>query len=229
MALPIDTWSLFVQNRATEVVAEGGDEMGAKGAAAPARNREATQNAILLATSELIAEKGVDGFSMSEVAERGKINRALIYHYFKSRDNLVFETIRYIVQRYEELNAASGSDPLERSVRMHIEHPEISRFFFHLMLNGRPIPRLSSRLMERIQALEELKTHSSGGPQLDPIFAIVSAWLIQISWSFARDEIARLFNMSLEEADDRLIKYLRASALQLGASAGAIESPSQTR
>lgn len=196
------------------------------GAAAPKRNREATQNAILEATSQLIAEKGVDGFAMSEVAERGKINRALIYHYYQNRDNLVFETIRYIVQRYEALHGSSGADALERSVRMHIEHPEISRFFFHLLLNGRPIPRLSSRMLQRIDELEKLKEQSGGAVKVDPIFGVVSAWLIQISWSFARDEIARQFNMSVEEADRRLIDYLRMSANQLsGSNEFAIESP----
>lgn len=192
--------------------------------AAPARNREATRNAILEATSQLIAEKGVDGFAMSEVAQRGKINRALIYHYFQNRDNLVFETIRFIVQRYEAMNEGSGTDALERSVRMHIEHPEISRFFFHLMLTGQPIPRLSSRLLEAIRNLEELKKQSGGKLTIDPTFAIMSAWLIQISWSFARNEIARQFNLTVEEADERLLAHLRGTAKLVSSSHPALET-----
>ncbi len=180
--------------------------------AAPARNREATRNAILEATSQLIAEKGVDGFSMSAVAERGKINRALIYHYFQNRDNLVFETIRFIVQRYEEMNEGSGADPLERSVRMHIEHPEISRFLFHLMLNGQPMPRLSSRLLDAIKALEAAKETQGTESTLDPTFAVITGWLVQISWSFARNEVARQFDITVEEADDRVISQMRGMA-----------------
>ncbi len=192
--------------------------MGAKPAAVPSRNRDATRGAILEATSQLISEKGVDGFSISEVAQRGKINRALIYHYFQSRDNLVFETIRFIVQRYEAMNEGSGTEPVERTTRMHIEHPEISRFFFHLMLNGQPIPRLSSKLLERIQRLEAIKEKSGGKLKIDPTFSVISGWLVQISWSFAREELARQFGIPVEEADKRLIAQLRGTADLLTAS-----------
>ncbi len=198
--------------------------------AAPARNREATRNAILEATSQLIAEKGVDGFSISEVAQRGKINRALIYYYFQNRDNLVFETIRYIVQRYEAVNEGAGTDALERSIRMHIEHPEIARFFFHLFLNGQPIPKLSSRLFEAIKALEAAKEAQGPESSLDPTFAVITGWLVQISWSFARNEIARQFGITLEEADGRLIRHLRSSAELVRQSyAGNLGLPNETR
>lgn len=181
-------------------------------AAAPARNREATRGAILEATSQLIAEKGVDGFSISEVAERGKINRALVYHYFHSRDNLVFETIRFIVQRYESVNQGAGTDSIERSMRMHIEHPEIARFFFHLFLNGQPIPRLSSRLTLTIDALQKLKLANAPDSPFEPALSVLAGWLVQLSWSFARTEIARQLEMDVEEADERMINHLRASS-----------------
>jgi AcrR family transcriptional regulator len=185
--------------------------MGAK-AAAPGRNREATRNAILEATSQLIAEKGVDGFTMSEVAARGRINRALIYHYFQNRDNLVFETIRHIVRLYEAVSEGSGADPLERSIRLHIEHPEIARFLLQMMLSGRPIPRLSSRLLDAIKELEELKAAAAPGSSFDPTFAIIIGWLIQLSWSCGREEIARLLGLSVAEADRRLIDGVRRSS-----------------
>ena len=194
--------------------------------AAPARNRNATRNAILEATSQLIDEKGVDGFSMSEVGTRGKINRALIYHHFQNRDNLVFETIRFIVQRYETLSVGSGTDPLERSARMHIEHPEISRFLFHLLLNGQPIPRLSSRLLNGIRDLEAMKQAADPSLPLDATFAVITAWLIQISWSIAREEIARQFGLSVEEADERLVAQMRRGADLM---AGARSQTTETR
>jgi len=201
--------------------------MGAKVSAAPSRSRETTRNAILEATSQLISEKGVDGFSISEVAGRGKINRALIYHYFQNRDNLIFETIRHIVQRYEAMNESTGADPLERSARMHIEHPEISRFLFHLLLNHQPLPRLSSRLLEGIRTLEGMKAQAGGGElAIDPTFAVMAGWLIQISWSIAREEIARQFGMAVEEADQRLIDQMRRGADLM---AGMRMPPTETR
>jgi AcrR family transcriptional regulator len=199
--------------------------MGAK-AARSGRNREATRNTILEATSQLIAEKGLSGFTMSEVAARGRINRALIYHYFQNRDNLVFETIRHVVHHYEAMNEGAGTDALERSARMHIEHPEISRFLFHLLLDGQPIPRLSSRLLSGIRDLEAMKQQAGRALAIDPTFAVMSSWLIQISWSIARGEISRQFGLTPEEADQRLIDQMRRAVDLL---AGTRSSSSETR
>jgi AcrR family transcriptional regulator len=179
---------------------------------ASTRKREATCNAILDATSQLIAEKGVAGFTMSEVAARGKVNRALIYHYYHDRDNLIFETIRHIVNRYDEIRSARGEDSIEQDIRMHIEHPEIARFFFHLMLTGKPLPKLSRRIASAIGELEHLKAAGSPGSTFDPTFAIITAWLIQLAWSCSREEIARLLGLPVEETDRRFIGGVRRSS-----------------
>ncbi len=203
--------------------------MGPK-TAAVGRNREATRNAILEATSQLIAERGVDGFAISEVAQRGQINRALIYHYFKNRDNLIFETIRHITYRYEAVAEGSGTDPLERSIRMHIRHPEIARFFFQLFLTDRPIPRLSGRITSAIEALQQLKLKHAPDTPFDPAIGVLCGWLVQLSWSFARNEIARLLDVSVEEADERFIRHLRHNATVVQhAYSGGLGSPPETR
>jgi len=176
---------------------------------APSRKRQATQTAILEATAELIAEKGVDGFTLSEVAQRGGINRALIYHYFHDRDNLVFQAIRDIVQRYEETKPPGGPDAAERSARMHIEHPEIGRFFFQLLLTNRPMPPLSRRMVAAIEALNKLKAANAPDSPYDPEMSVMTGWLAQLSWSFTRTEIARQLGMTVEEADRRFIASMR--------------------
>jgi len=177
---------------------------------AAARKREATCSAMLDATSQLIAEKGVDGFTISDVAERGKVNRSLIYHYFRNRDNLVFETTRLIADRYDAMRSSPEGDQLEQSVRMHIEHPQIGRFFFHLMLRGKPLPKLSRRLTNAIAELDRLKAEHAPGSTLDPTFAVISGWLGQLSWSCGREEIARLLGLPVEDADRRFLAHMRS-------------------
>ena len=186
------------------------DEQGEPSASA--RKREATCNAILEATSQLIAEKGVAGFTMSDVAGRGHVNRALIYHYYHDRENLIFETIRHIVNRYDEIRSARGEDPVEQNIRMHIEHPEIARFFFHLMLTGKPLPKLSRRIVSAIEELDRLKAATAPGSSFDPTFSIIIGWLIQLAWSCGREDIARLLGLSVAEADQRFIEGVRRSA-----------------
>jgi AcrR family transcriptional regulator len=178
-------------------------------ASTPTRKREATQKAILDATVALIVEKGIDGFTLSDVAQRGKINRALIYHYFHTRENLVFQAIRYIVNRYEETKPPGGPDAAERSARMHIEHPEIGRFFFQLLLTNRPMPDLSKRIVAAIAAMKQLKVSNTPDGDFDPEMSVMTGWLAQLSWSFARTEIARLLGMTVEEADTRFIASMR--------------------
>lgn len=179
---------------------------------APARKREATRGAILETTGLLVAEKGTDGFTISEVAQRSGINRALIYHYFRDRDNLVFETIRHLLSRYEQLRPAVSQDAIERDVRMHIEHPEIGRFFFQMLLSGRPLPGLSGRMLAAIDDLERIRDEHAPNSSFDPTFAIIAATLVQLAWPFARDEMARHIGITVEEADERFIAQLKRTS-----------------
>jgi AcrR family transcriptional regulator len=174
--------------------------------------REATQRAILNATAQLVAEKGVDGFTISEVAQRGNINRALIYHYFKNRDTLVFEAIRFIVRRYDEVTQGSGDDDIERSLRLHIEHPEIARFILHLFLTDRELPLLSQRITGAIETLQAVKAEFAPESEIDPALAVLSGWLLQITWSVAREEMARHLGVTVDQADERMLTHLRNSS-----------------
>ena len=174
-----------------------------------ARKRQVACKAILDATSALIAEKGVDGFTLSEVARRAPINRALIYHYFKSRDNLVAQAISHILSRYQAAGLEAGVEAIEGSLRMHIEHPEIARFFFQMLLNDRSLQGLGPWLREAIAALERFQQTSGLPAGVDPTFVGVIAMLTQLSWAFSRQEMARLLEMSVEEADERFIAQVR--------------------
>ena len=173
------------------------------------RKRETTRNAILEATGALVAEKGIDGFTISEVAQRGQINRALIYHYFQNRDNLVIQAIDHIIRQSEEGEAEVSADSVEQSVRMYIRHPEVARFFFQLLLTGRPLLRLGERITDTIAALEQYKREHAPNSPHDIAFGLLILVLAQMAWPFSREEFARLLGVSVEEADERFIAQLR--------------------
>jgi AcrR family transcriptional regulator len=176
-----------------------------------ARKRLVATTAILDATGALIAEKGVDGFNISEVAQRAKINRALIYHYFHDRENLIAQAITHILDRYEALQGGPevGADAVERSMRVHIEHPEIARVFFQMLLTGRPLPGIAQRMREAIEWVQGLQNHPDPGAGFDAGIAMAMLMLMQLSWAFSREEMAKVVGISVEEADDRFIKQLR--------------------
>ena len=55
-----------------------------------------TERKILAAAVEVFAEKGFDGARTDEIAAKSGVNKAMIYYYFKSKDNLytvIVETI----------------------------------------------------------------------------------------------------------------------------------------
>lgn len=171
--------------------------------------REATCNAILEATAAIISEKGVDGFTISEVARRGNVNRALIYHYFKNRDTLVTNAIDHLMTRYDTPETQLSSEAVARSARMYIEHPEIGRLVFQLLLSRRPLLQLGERLTDTLQHVERLKRQLAPDSDEDPTFSMVILGLSQMAWSVSRQELAGVLGLTVEEADDRFIDELR--------------------
>ena len=171
--------------------------------------REATTSAILRATGELIAEKGIDGFTLSEVSRHAGINRALIYHYFQNRDNLIHCTIDDIVERNKEAPGVPNADAVESSLRLHIAHPEVSRVFFQLLLARSPSLPLGHRLTDAIESIERYHREANIDIPYDFTFLLILLVLAQFSWPLSREAISKTLNISVEEADERFIAAAR--------------------
>lgn len=180
-------------------------------AAPPKRthNREATCNAILTATAAIITEKGLDNFTISEIGRRAEVNRSLIYHYYENRENLITHAVDWIMERYNITTSKLSGDAVAQNARIYIEHPEIGRFVFQLLLSGRPLLRLGERLRENLAHVEELKRQQFPNADEDSTFSMVILALSQYAWSFSRQEIANVLGMSVEEADERFLEAQR--------------------
>lgn len=55
---------------------------------------EQKQNAILKSAATVIAERGMEKASMAQVASHGGVSKALLYHYYPSKDALIFDIIK---------------------------------------------------------------------------------------------------------------------------------------
>ena len=202
--------------------------MAKSGSTTSTRKRVVSRTAILDATGELIAEKGLDGFTISDIARRGSVNRSLIYHYFKERENLIVETIGHIMGRYEDVEPGGGGDAIERNLRMHIDHPEIARAIYHMLLDENRLPALWPRLQSTIQALDTMRRQ--GDSSFDPTFIAILLSLPQLSWAFSRREFARLLGMTVDEADKRFIASMRlVTELALASMAGPADEPASAQ
>jgi TetR/AcrR family transcriptional regulator, upper aerobic nicotinate degradation pathway regulator len=61
--------------------------------------RKGRSEAILEAAFRLFAEQGYTGISIKDIAAASRINSALIYYYFASKDHLFIEVLKYAVRR----------------------------------------------------------------------------------------------------------------------------------
>ncbi|KUK92751.1 MAG: Transcriptional regulator, TetR family [Thermotogales bacterium 46_20] len=73
-------------------------------------DRISTRNRILRAARKAFAERGRDGVSMSEIAREAGVQKALIYYYFPSKEDLFYEVWQYSLDELEEHVFAEASN-----------------------------------------------------------------------------------------------------------------------
>jgi AcrR family transcriptional regulator len=111
---------------------------------------------ILSAAAQVFAERGYDRASIRMVAERARISVAGIYHYVKSKEELLFQiqhrVFHDLVEQYKTDSRArpDAAARLELLIRNHLE-----RFLANLpelIVCSREIDRLEGTFLERVQA-----------------------------------------------------------------------------
>jgi len=75
--------------------------------------------AIVEAAAALFASRGFNGASVADIAQRGKISKSLIYHYYESKEDILYDTMISHVRALEDAARAVtiGPDPPERKLR----------------------------------------------------------------------------------------------------------------
>jgi len=104
-----------------------------------ARNRQR----LLAAARRIVAERGPESLTVSEVAHRAGLNRTTAYQHFRTRDELasaVLETMGEELQaRLEEQRPAP--ELIDGMIQAFTLQPEIARLATHLILAGDPLPQ----------------------------------------------------------------------------------------
>lgn len=86
---------------------------------------------IIDAAIEVFANKGKYGARMEEIAARAEINKAMLYYYFSSKNNLFYEALRTILARIfkeinrelekADLNDKNPTEKIDRLARLHFK------------------------------------------------------------------------------------------------------------
>jgi len=107
-----------------------------------ARQRDDLRQSILTAAAELILERGYDGLSMRQVADRIGYTATTIYHHFEHKDALVAAVIDEGFGRFlAALQAVTTGDPLGRIAdlgRAYVRFGLENRIYYQLMFMQRP-------------------------------------------------------------------------------------------
>jgi AcrR family transcriptional regulator len=104
---------------------------------------ERADRAILRATLELIAERGVHGFRTEDVATRAKVGKGAIYRRHPSKDDLVMASVAALVD--EEIVVPDTGSTRADLLALMREAVELYRG----SLPGRLMPNLVSAMAER--------------------------------------------------------------------------------
>jgi AcrR family transcriptional regulator len=83
----------------------------------PPRGR--VQDTLLAAATELFAEKGFDATSVQEVVERAQVTKGALYHYFDSKQDLLYEIYHTLIsaQLADLERILAAGEPPERTLR----------------------------------------------------------------------------------------------------------------
>jgi len=93
------------------------------------RNAERTRKLILEAAREEFFEKGYTGARIESIAKRASVNKQLIYHYFKGKDQLINETIDDFIISLPSGNFTLPVDPVQiAEFRYNVNHQYLMDF-----------------------------------------------------------------------------------------------------
>lgn len=115
--------------------------------------KRTTEKAILDAAREAFVEKGFNGTSMQQIADRAGMNKALLHYYFRSKDKLFEATFKEVFHTMMPplLNVVKEEIPLEEKIAIFVEkyidtlrdNPLVPLFILHeLNRNPENLPEL---------------------------------------------------------------------------------------
>lgn len=98
-----------------------------------------TKDRILDAAEEIFSNKGFDGTKVQEIATSAGVNKAMLYYYFKNKDELLIAVvgriiggIRDAIPRYFD-GSDSAVENIENFIDFYIEYLSDNRSFVRLM------------------------------------------------------------------------------------------------
>lgn len=185
---------------------------GAARRAGPARDREATEEALRAAAIALLRRGGVlAGLNLREVADEAGVNRGLIYQYFGSRRALLRSALFHRSRPNAEDAVDAAGLPLRRRLSRlfwkSLRNPEPVVLASLLVLDGDDRPRV---LLNRGAGREDLAAEAARGElPVEDVEAVQAAIASTIyGYTLLREHLAREIGLPAGELDERMARCL---------------------
>ena len=190
---------------------------------APRRDPAATRRTILEAARELVAERGPDALTMSDVAHRAGVNRVTLYQHFRTREELLGAVISRLGEEVTELlmTAAAPNRRVDFMLDYMLDHPEVGRLWIYGILSEIPIANHAG--WERYQqAIEQFAASDAAAGSIDAEMLAHVLHCAILLWSVRAD--SRIADPDQRRAQTRrfaneLNRLLRHGALRGGEAA----------
>jgi AcrR family transcriptional regulator len=116
-----------------------------RAAAAPRSRRrdyEDNRRRILAAARLVLAERGPEALTVSEVAHRAGLNRTTAYQHFRTRDALAAAVMAELAEDLTGKLVGSQAiwGHLDQMTLFFVDHPELARLCLHQLLSESPLP-----------------------------------------------------------------------------------------
>jgi AcrR family transcriptional regulator len=177
------------------------------------RDFQDNRRRILAAAREVVAERGPEALTVSDVAHRAGINRTTAYQHFRTRDALVGAVVADLADEVTAMlvERLPIGERIDRMAHFFLQHPEVGRLVLHQMLSQNPIPqRAWDRYVGEIRNLAESDRGQDGvdSEMLGYILMCVGIlWPLLARMEFDTDEAARHATARLTREVKRLLLH----------------------
>lgn len=173
---------------------------------------EDKRQAILDATLRLISENGFHGTAMSKVAKEAGVSTGIIYHYFDSKDDLIFELYKDIKLKSVPIIAEGidSSQPVRTQIRQllsglfryYLNHPDRVAFVEQYVRSPYYDPEVESGVIQAYQPLFRcVYDAKEQGIIKDLPEPIISALTLDVATSLAQKQANGIIELTPELID----------------------------
>jgi len=165
------------------------------------------------AALDLIEENGVlAGLNLREVAEMAGVNRALVYHHFGSREELLRSALtRDLKDRLDQITQGLSlpfNSRVRQMVRTMVQHQPALRLAMLLMLDGKESVRLAPLKDAWLETFKQDQAERKIDEALDLEGFLVMISALSYGYALMRESFAEEFDIDPVNLDWRLESVL---------------------